>query len=272
MATGTSKKQINTILDGQINNFRQIIKSNDLSAIGEIRNELTLTILYIANTYTGANFNNPPTKDDWISLRACSNLVLDMFPCFGMAELELAFKMAAAGKFPDLNLETYYGKFTVNFLGKILREYKKSRNKIIMKHDELKTKEEREMTPEQICKENERAKKSIISKFINLKERYNAGEEICFDRVYSFWARILIDTGHIDFRDNIKKEIWNEAQQIAKEKLLNRIQSNKKTQLEKRTLKELFKKIEAGEQTDDFNQMSILEYSKLLVIKAITND
>ena len=253
MATGTSKKQINTILDGQINNFRQIIKSNDLSAIGEIRNELTLTILYIANTYTGANFNNPPTKDDWISLRACSNLVLDMFPCFGMAELELAFKMAAAGKFPDLNLETYYGKFTVNFLGKILREYKKSRNKIIMKHDELKTKEEREMTPEQICKENERAKKSIISKFINLKERYNAG-------------------GHIDFRDNIKKEIWNEAQQIAKEKLLNRIQSNKKTQLEKRTLKELFKKIEAGEQTDDFNQMSILEYSKLLVIKAITND
>ena len=90
--------------------------------------------------------------------------------------------------------------------------------------------------------------------------------------MYSFWARILIDTGHIDFRDNIKKEIWNEAQQIAKEKLLNRIQSNKKTQLEKRTLKELFKKIEAGEQTDDFNQMSILEYSKLLVIKAITND
>lgn len=243
-----------------------------MELIGKVRSDLTLTIMYIANAYTGANISNPPLKDDWVILRACSNLVLDMFPCLGMAELELCFKMAAAGKFPNLNLETYYGKFTVNFLGKILREYKKLRNKVIMKHDELKAKEDREMTPEKIHEENERAKKTIISEFTDLKEKYKNDGEINFEKVYSFWAKILIDEGYINFSDIEKKAIWHESQQIAKNKLANQVQSNKQTQLEKRSVRELLKKVQSGEQTDDFKKMSILEYSKLLVIKSIINE
>ena len=195
-----------------------------------------------------------------------------MFPSLGMSELELAFKMAAAGKFPELNLETYYGKFSVNFLGKILREYIRSRNRVIMKHDELKTKEDREMTQEQIDAENERAKKSVISKFEQLKKIHNNGEKVTFEKVYSFWAKILIDSGHINFTDIEKKSIWLEAQKIAKEKLKKMIHSSDNTHIMKIELRSLLRKVESGEKTDDFNQMSILEYSKLLVIKSITNE
>ena len=264
--------QIATILAGQNNNFRKILKSDDLALIGEIRNELTLTILYIANTYTGANFNNPPSKDDWISLRACSNLVLDMFPSLGMAELELAFKMAASGKFPELNLETYYGKFSVNFLGKILREYIRSRNRVLMKYDELQSKENKKMTQEQIDAENERTKQSVISKFEQLKKMYKNGEKVTFEKVYSFWAKILIESGHINFTDSEKKWIWMEAQKIAKDELKKMIHSNENTQIQKIELRSLIRKVERGENTEDFHQMSILEYSKLLVIKSITNE
>ncbi len=66
-----------------------------------------------------------------------------------IGELEQAFSLAAAGKFEGVNLETYFGKFTITILGKILKAYDKTRNKVIKENGKL---------LEQEIKEQERKK------------------------------------------------------------------------------------------------------------------
>ena len=104
------------MLVGQKNNIRNTIKDGGEQAQAEVQKFLKLSILFLANTYTGANFLNPPTQEQLFTIEACSTFIIEMFPMLGMKEIELAFKMAAASKFQDLNLETYYGKFTVQHL------------------------------------------------------------------------------------------------------------------------------------------------------------
>ena len=62
-------------------------------------------------------------------------LIVSMFPMLAPAELKEAFKLATAGKLKDINITTYYGKFTVQILGDILKAYLKLRNKALSKYE-----------------------------------------------------------------------------------------------------------------------------------------
>ena len=124
------------MLAGQKHNIRKIVKGCDLSAIKELRSLLSVKLLFLANTYTGAKFQSPkPTKEEAATILTCTEFVIDMYPQLSLDEIEQAFKMAYSGKVQTKDLETYYGKFTVQLLGKILSSYNKFRSQIISTYE-----------------------------------------------------------------------------------------------------------------------------------------
>ena len=195
-----------------------------------------------------------------------------MFPMLGHCELELIFQLAASGKF-DINLETYYGKFSVNFLGKLLNNYLKFRNKIIATYEKEtqknKTKEQHQQTEEK----NKKTKEQIIEKYRVLKQSYKQlGVLPEFDDVHSYWAKILIDSNVIKFTVEQKKYLWDEAKAMTEKIIKNEYSSTKMTDINKRSLRNLIKKIAEGKQDDNFNSKAVAVYSKLLIIKSISNE
>jgi len=74
-----------------------------------------------AKQYTGC----PNTKDMVFSEAA--EFVVDRFGGLNIAEIRLAFRLAAAGEFEGVTLRAYFGTFTVGMLGEILAAYKEYR-------------------------------------------------------------------------------------------------------------------------------------------------
>jgi hypothetical protein len=234
-----------------------------------IKNDISFTILFLANTYTGANFKNPPTKQDLLIMRSCCNFIIDRFPQMSIGELEQAFSLAAAGKFEGVNLETYYGKFTITILGKILKAYDKARNKVIIQNGKLLEQEIKEQERKNMEALNEQVKKDVIKKYDDFKALF-LDEGIIPDLkdIRSYWAKILIDTGIITFTEDERKQIWLESKDLTEKEIKKEV-LNVRGSVNKRRLKGILKKISDGEQSTDFTQKATANYSKLLIIKSI---
>tara|TARA_R100001443_G_scaffold57634_2_gene68347 strand:- start:10599 stop:11384 length:786 start_codon:yes stop_codon:yes gene_type:complete len=259
-------------VQGKNANFRSVLKSNNEQQIQQQFNKLCLSILFLANTYTGAKFQNPPSEDDKNTLRSCAKFIIDMFPQLGQCELELIFQLAAAGKF-NINLETYYGKFSVNFLGKLLTNYLTFRNKIILTYEKEKEKDQAKEQQQQAEEKNQRTKEQIIEKYRVLKQSFEElGVLPEFDDVQSFWAKILIDANIIHFTENEKKCIWEEAKAKTERIIKNEYCKASLTDRNKKNLRNLIKKISEGKQDNDFNSKAVIVYSKMLIIKSIYNE
>ena len=195
-----------------------------------------------------------------------------MFPMLGHCELELIFQLAASGKF-DINLETYYGKFSVNFLGKLLTNYLKFRNKIIATYEKEKDKNKTKNQQDEVDKKNKKTEKQIIEKYRVLKQSYKQlGVLPEFDDVHSYWAKILIDNNIIKFTVAQKKYLWDEAKAMTEKIIKNEYSSTKMTDINKRSLRNLIKKIAEGKEDDGFNSKAVAVYSKLIIIKSISNE
>ncbi len=270
------------ILNGTNNNIRKVLKTGHEREIGVIKANVYGAIIYLANVYTGANFTknkpNEPlmTKDLSDILDACQELVINQFPMLALEELKLAFEMASAGKFEGLNIETYYGKFSVHTLGKILKAYLAYRTSIAAKYSyslELIEARKEDALKQQ---KNEDAKQEIIKEFNQLKETYMNDLEIDESKIQAFWGKILVDAGLIKFTTEEKATIYEEAKEITKVEISNAIASiGKHTPAEKTSLRAILEKANTdnglSELPIDFKRKATANYSKLLIKKAIIN-
>ena len=251
-------------------NIRQMLRCGVEEKIRQTKNDISFTILYLANSYTGANYKNPPNQSDLASLRTCTNFVCDMYPQISINELELAFKLAAAGKFDGVNLETYFGKFTVTILGKILKAYTQLRNKVIIQQGKLIEQEmkEQEKQLEKIL--NDKTQKDIVSKFTDLRALFlNHGEIPQKENINAYWAKILINTGHIEFTDKEKNQIWFEAKELTTKENKASLHSSTTTSNQKQSMRAILRAIAGGDKHGDFENKCIKNYSKLLILKSI---
>jgi len=255
------------ILNGQKHNFRNTLKTCDEQAIKEQEKGLKLILLFLANTYTGANFQNPPTQEQQGVLEASCDFVLDMFPMLSIEEIKHAFKMASAGKF-EINTETYYGKFSVNLLGKILKSYVVYRKKIIASYTEEEAKELERIKKEEAKKKNVAAQLKAISDYRALKKDYQKGRFPSVS-VRGHWAQLLESEGLISFTDQEKKGIWIEAKELAKVDIKKRIMERNKHEFEKTSLMKILRTVEAGQHSEEFERKAILKYSELLIQKSL---
>ena len=251
-------------------NIRQMLRCGDETKVRQTKNDISFTILFLANSYTGANYKNPPNQTDLASLRTCTNFVCDMYPHLSINELELAFNLAAAGKFEGVNLETYFGKFTVTILGKILKAFTQLRNKVIIKQGKLIEQEIKEQEKQLEKSLNEKTQKDIVSKFNDLRALFlNDGVIPQKENINAYWAKILINTGHIVFDVKEKNQIWFEAKELTTKEIKTSLHSDSINNNQKQNLRAILRAISGGEKHNDYETKCITNYSKLLILKSI---
>lgn len=260
------------MLVGQKHSIRNTIKDGGEIAKEEISKLLKLSILFLANTYTGANFSNPPTQEQRYTIETCTSFVIDMFPMIGIKEIELSFKMAAANKFEGLNLETYYGKFTVQFLGKVLAAYLKHRNRVLGEHSKAEEIENRKEKKEVVEEKNVLAKCQIVKEYNELKESYEKGELLEVEpELKASWAKVLIEKGIINFTPEKKKEIHSEAKILVNKEIRQELMNTKTKPVRINQIKHILKRMKDKGYCDDYVASLTARYSKLLILKSIVN-
>lgn len=232
-----------------------------------------LTLLPLVNTYFGVNFSNPPTQDQKLTIQECANFIVDNFPMIGLKEPRLAFSLASAGKFKGLNLETYYGKLSVQFIGKILSAYREYRAAIIAKYEEEVTKEDKERKKlEQKDSKNTETKEQVIKAYNELKSSYAEDLELDESKIFYHWAKILVKEGIINFTPEEKLEIYKEAKELVLSEMKQQFGVSQDI-FERRTLKGMIDSIVGSDLPEDqkFKNRAESKYSILLVIKSIIN-
>jgi hypothetical protein len=268
---------VTTIIKGSSKNFRAVLKTEDLKQIAVMQQLVWGLILHCANVYTGAQFpKDKMTKEHTDIIDACQSLVFNQFSMFSRDEVKLAFEMAAAGRF-DLNMETYYGKFSVQFLGKILHAYKIYRTNVIAKYTESMQLLEARKDDEKKEEKNELARQQVIKEFEEMKETYANDLEIDETKIQAFWGKILVDSGLIVFTQEEKAVIYQEAKEQTVKQLQNELHENGKLlPAEKVGIRNILKEVAQSEKStdlpNDFKTKAVANYSKLLVKKAIINN
>lgn len=87
---------------------------------------ITAVLKNCAKTYCGAS------KIEESAIEEMGVFVLDRFGMYGIAEIEQAFSLAAAGELgEDVDLKSYYGQFSVAALGGVLNAYRNYRSRIV---------------------------------------------------------------------------------------------------------------------------------------------
>lgn len=248
------------------------MNSGNKNLISQQFADLTFNILGMANAYTGANFSNPPSKDDAIILKTCSEFVLNHFPQLAINEIEEAFALAASGKLGDLNFETYYGKFSVNILGKVLKAYLSLRRKIVMDFENVLRAVEKEIEFKKSIQKNEEVRKGVIESYLKLKQDFEKNGDIdaMSSQVHSYWGRILVEEGVINFSSEEKKQIYEESKQLVEKEIRKSIQESK-IKNEVKHLRTIIKEIDSGFHSEKAEAKYLTKYSKLIVIKSILN-
>jgi len=271
LTTTTSKENRNLILTSNKNNFRSIIKKGGKE---ELQKQMQLNILILANCYTSANFNNPLTKTEKLTLNACSNTVINQFPELGMKELDLAFQLASSGKLDNVPLKVFYGKFHVGIIGQVLKAYKKFRHKVIVNNEAIQKIESEELkyindAPKVLIK-NTLARIDFINDYFLLKaDIYNSTPENIYSKIKCNWITTLIDNQIVNFDANEKKRIWLQSKKNVVKKLNNNLFNNNSTKREKAESKEILRKIKHNKYSEKLEQKNIQEYSKQLILKTL---
>lgn len=233
---------------------------------------ITISILPLANTYTGANFSNPPTEEQRLTMITCAQFIVDMFPMIGLQEIQLAFSMAAANKFPQLNLETYYGKFSVQFLGKVLHAYLTKRKEVIANYETEVTKIEAQKDESEELEKNEKAKTHVIESYNALLAKFIESGDIDMlnEEVYPYWGKILVQEGLINFDHETKQGIVEEAKKLAGSDIHKELQDEMRPAV-RRSLQTVLTDIFELKENATFELKWRNKYAKLIVIKAIIN-
>jgi hypothetical protein len=237
-----------------------------------VRIEVFMKVLSLANTFTGARFETPPTKSQAEVLNECAVIILRDYLSLSVEELYLAFSLAAGGKFEGINIETYYGEFTPHILGKILKAYSAHQKKVLGAYNEnvkLLSYQEEKHTQEEKERLNQEAKKDIINEYNAVKKIFNE-ESSAFNQemVKGSWARLLVQEGIINFSLEQKQETLKEAKTLCINRLKGKITQKGVGFSQLQSIKHTLKRIANNQQDNDFQAKVTAEYSRLLIIKS----
>ena len=150
-----------------------------------IKTLIDTTIEFCAENYTSAtNLNEDLLKE-------CTLFVFTNFGFLGVEEIKEAFRSAAAG-LTNVDLNTYYGKFNINILGKVLNEYKEYRKAIAKK-----IQDEHEATNAELRRaywESEEGKSKIRSHFLNRVSHLKRYPDAASAKDYNYFEKLGVLT------------------------------------------------------------------------------
>lgn len=220
-------------------------------------------LILCAEMYLGAQKDRTEPE----TINECTRFVYDKFKHLGVEEIKEAFSMSAANYFEDIHVRPYFGTFTVSILGDILTAYTKYRTRIVaemQKQQELIEKEERE-TAERMAK-NEAVRAEVCKEIILAIASANEGMPFWehWNDIPIHYSKIALETGTISVDGEKKKQLWHEAQQLARKEVIELAQDVNRLHEAKRA-KDIVKKLTDGLEVKEVKDNAVRIYSKLLI-------
>lgn len=94
-------------------------------------NTARLTIALLAELQGCAKEYTGCPKTDQMTFDECVEFLVNHFGFLNIAEIRIAFRLAATGQFDGVGLEAYFGTFTVGMLGKVMTAYREYRDESV---------------------------------------------------------------------------------------------------------------------------------------------
>lgn len=231
----------------------------------------------LIDVHTGVKFTSEEQRSSFEM--AWTSHIINNYPMIGLNEVALAFDMAASGRL-DIDLETYYGKFTVLQLGKLMRKYLDYRKKVLAAYSDKTLALTSRPTEEVIADRNEQTRLQVIAGYQELINTFKETHEIDKEKIKPFWAKILVDNGLIELSKEDKVSILGDAYELTQTELMSGVISGKVVNhlntkelrdilTEYKKHKECLKNGVESQTPVRFKDLAIEKYKTMLVYKSI---
>ena len=220
-------------------------------------------IMAMAASYCGASADDTLT----IVWDECADWLRKHYPSLIADELLEAFRFASSPRCAHpVNFAAYSGRFTVEILKQVMAAYMAERNAI---HHAI----ERglvEMTAEHAAQveaeKNRSARAQFVSEFRQMKADAHVPE---FSDIRFWWFDALVEVGEINFAEDEKKELWEQAAQILRTERIDDAGSDRFNTVGIRRLLQQWTDTEAVPEEWRGRRENI--YKKLLIRQALMN-
>lgn len=172
--------------------------------------ESVLSMLYLCTTtYMGVQ----NSKTEAMLYQKGAQFIIDNFSWISVPEIDQAFGLASAKRI-NIDLTAYYGTFSLDLIGSLLRAYQKYRNRVLAEvQKQINEKAKQEKEAEDLAMKNELAKAEFCTEVLKWVAMANDGfypfEH--WSEIPSVKARAAFKAEAIAVEADHKKEIWKRA-------------------------------------------------------------
>jgi hypothetical protein len=215
-----------------------------------------------AVSYCGAD----PDRTSEVVWSECLEQAKRFFADVTVDEILEAFRLAAAGQYPDVNLAAYRGQMTATIFCEVLAAYTTDRNKVKIAVDKVLGQWTQDNLKDAVERKNELARMQVVKDFKELRDKVAAGKTPVPDveEIRLFWFDFLKDTGLLDLPREVKVVLWDKALDLVKIDL-----SKPSDRYEANTFRALFKQLEAGTIPNTVQGKREAKYKRLIIQKAL---
>jgi len=197
-------------------------------------------------------------------IETCTEFILQHFGNLGLHEIEEAFKLAAAGKI-SADMRAYYGRFTCGILGDVLTAYYEER-----KHAVAAIRDAEEQIERQAAEEAKKIALNADAQKYAI-EHFHSSVWDSWQQVPVHYYDILHGAGLLQYTDEEKLEIWQQACAICQEEIQNGAFQDA-NHLHKERCCRILKGIAKGGRHEEAakeerNDWAKVTYTKLLIFK-----
>lgn len=232
-------------------NIRAMVVANEATALVKLSAELE----FAATSYCGA------AKTDMSIFDECMDFTVRRFGHLACDEIREAFRLAAAGELGDVNMQSYYGLFTVTMLGAVLNAYDEYRNRIVAALRRA------ENEAYHAAKEASRQPHDSAVWMNNRTDQLLALDNPQQSDVTAYDHDFLEKNGWMANDKEAKEAAWLEAKALAIAQVSEEMQGCNSTM--RVGLQKILKDVEAGNPNSDFKTRRIGIAKRLLVIRWI---
>ncbi len=177
-----------------------------------------------------------------VVLHACKTLIQNRFSMLSLEEISIAFRMAAAREFKNVELEVYGGVWNASILGKVLGAYMEYRRKqLVLAHQEQQKNNRIQVDPELIQSYNQQLYLEFESMIIEKSSQLSHWEDVPV-----FWYSISKKLKLLEINKRDAYIIYNWATKISEKELKIQLR-NCKNMIEKMNVRKLLVQLENGQ-------------------------
>lgn len=256
--TGISPEAIQTILTG-FGSPKRKIRNSSVETI-------TAALFSTAISYCSAD----PNKTSELVWAECLELAGRYYSDCTTDEILEAFRMAGAGKYPEIDFAAYRGQFSATIFCKVMNRYVEDRNRIKSVVDGFLEALNDEKRQQITTEKNAAAAVETLKKFDALKESISKGiakaPEI--EQIPLYWFDAVYPAGRLNFPREEKALLWEKALEMTKADL-SRARSTA-GQYARGGFDAMLQAIERNQENGDVQAKRENFYKKLLLYRALT--